>query len=327
MAHWLARTGCHPKVGQTFCVNGEEFSVEGAIGDGAVGIVRKARRKRDQKPFALKFLAPDPKYIDETVFDDVAVRFRREGERGAKLDHNSLLRIHAYVPNSGGDAFGGKGPVNPFLLMECVRGRTLEHFIRRSSQSGEQRLFSVTKDKLSIAVKICEALTYLHKQKLVHRDVKPANVFLSSGTNPGSVKLGDFGIMKWGDFHASLATGALTATSQQGLGTLKYMSPEQAVRPKDVTNRSDIFSLGITLFELFTDQILLSPHHVFEVMNARLILGTTTSRYHQMGYALPSGSEVIAELLLDMHLRGITRRPSIDKVLGRLQWSLEYYTA
>jgi len=211
--------------------------------------------------------------------------------------------------------------------MECVRGRTLEHFIRRSSQSGEQRLFSVTKDKLSIAVKICEALTYLHKQKLVHRDVKPANVFLSSGTNPGSVKLGDFGIMKWGDFHASLATGALTATSQQGLGTLKYMSPEQAVRPKDVTNRSDIFSLGITLFELFTDQILLSPHHVFEVMNARLILGTTTSRYHQMGYALPSGSEVIAELLLDMHLRGITRRPSIDKVLGRLQWSLEYYTA
>ena len=83
------------------------------------------------------------------------------------------------------------------------------------------------------------------------------------------IKLGDFGIVKWGDFHAALATGTLTTTHQQGLGTLKYMSPEQAIKPRDVTARSDIFSLGITLYEVFTGSILASPHHVFQLMNAR----------------------------------------------------------
>jgi serine/threonine protein kinase len=137
------------------------------------------------------------------------------------------------------------------------------------------------------------------------------------------VKLGDFGIMKWGDFHASLATGTLTATAQEGLGTMKYMSPEQAVRPRDVNNRSDIFSLGITLFELFTDQILLSPHHVFEVMNARLVRGTTSSRFMEMGYRLDPADHDLAELILDMLLRGISGRPAIEKVVGRLQWEAE----
>jgi len=85
--------------------------------------------------------------------------------------------------------------------------------------------------------------------------------------------------MKWGDFHASVSTGLLTVTTQKGLGTLKYMSPEAAVRPKDVTVRADVYSFGVTLFELFTAQILASAHHVFEIMNARLSHGTTQCRY------------------------------------------------
>src|ERR1019366_2502394 len=97
-------------------------------------------------------------------------------------------------------------------------------------------------------------------------------------------KLGDFGIMKWGDFQASISTGTLTVTSQRQLGSLKYMSPEQAIAPKDVTVRSDIYSFGITLFELFTGQIFPSPHHVFEVLNARLSRGTTASRFIALGY-------------------------------------------
>lgn len=169
------------------------------------------------------------------------------------------------------------------------------------------------------------ALDYLHRRKLVHRDVKPANIFLSSrSANDPLVKLGDFGVMKWGDFHAAVSTGVLTATStQSGLGTLKYMSPEQAVRPKDVSTRSDNYSLGITLFELFTGQILAGPHHVFEVMMARLERGTTSSRYMTMGYTLPAGDEGVAELILDMHLRGISGRPSTEKILGRLSWEFE----
>src|SRR4029077_1950057 len=127
-------------------------------------------------------------------------------------------------------------------------------------------------------------------RKVVHRDVKPANIFLSSATPesiPSMVKLGDFGVTKWGDFLATAASGSLTVTKQQGLGTLKYMSPEQAVRPRDVTVRSDIFSLGITFFELFTGRILDSPHHVFEIMMARNSRDSTMGKMIKLGFRAP----------------------------------------
>ena len=164
------------------------------------------------------------------------------------------------------------------------------------------------------------------KKKLIHRDIKPANIFLSKWSEDEGyplAKLGDFGVMKWGDFHASISTGTLTVTNQKGLGTMKYMSPELAISPKDVTVQSDIYSLGITLFELFSGQILLSAHHVYEIMNARLSKGTTMSRYYSMGYNLRSEDEMIAELLLDMFLRGTRGRPRIDKIRGRLEHEYE----
>jgi serine/threonine-protein kinase len=239
------------------------------------------------------------------------------------------VAVRAYSENVGGEAFAKGGPCNPFILMEIVKGGTLEDLIRREGAPHADRrgpkVFALTPERLSIAVHVAEALRYLHQKKLVHRDVKPANIFLPSGAKGSlpSAKLGDFGIMKWGDFQASVSSGTLTVTSQQGLGTLKYMSPEQAIAPKDVTVRSDIYSLGITLFELFTGQILPSPHHVFEILGARLSRGTTTSRYLAMGYHISIGDTGIAELILDMHLRGPSGRPPIDKVAGRLTHELE----
>lgn len=267
MAHELSREYCRPRTNQRFIVNGQQFKLEGKLGDGAVGVVRKARRINSDHKYAVKFLAPDPKYIDETAFDDVRARFRREGQRGVNIEHPALLKIHAYVENENGEAFQSGTPKNPFLLMDRSTGGTVEAYIYRLPPENQNQ-FKIDETRLRIAIQIAEALQHLHQQELIHRDVKPANVFLSERrlTNPSVIaKLGDFGVMKWGDFHASLSTGTLTATMQEGLGTLKYMSPEQAIHPKEVTLQADIFSFGLTLFELFTGQVLPSPHHVYEL--------------------------------------------------------------
>lgn len=333
MAHPLTRALCKPVAGQKFTVRDNEYVLRGKLGDGAASVVRRARRDGDSKDFAVKFLAPDPKYIDRAAFEDVAARFRREGQRSQLLGHESLVKVHAYEDNINGAAFVAGSPKNPFLLMEEIRGTTLESWIKRDERRRIERhgrqAFELTPEKLSIAAHIAQALEYLHQRNLVHRDVKPANIFLpesSAGYQQPRAKLGDFGIVKWGDFQASLSTGTLTVTAQRGLGTFKYMSPEQAISPREVTVRSDIFSLGVTLFELFTGQILASPHHVFAIQQARLSRGTAESRILAVGHHIVPEDAGIAELVLDMHLQSPRSRPQISKIVGRLVWEWERRT-
>jgi serine/threonine protein kinase len=325
MSHELSREWCRPMAGQRFEFQGDQYVLGGPLGDGAVGLVRKSTRVRDNARRAIKFLAPDPKYIDEGVFNDVAGRFKREGERGARLQHAHLVTIYSHCENKDGELFDSNEPRNPFLIMEQIQGKTLESYIRKRPAS-ERGRFAITRDRLHIAIQVANALDELHGLRIVHRDVKPGNIFLTRlprGETYPLLKLGDFGVVKWGDFHSSLSTGVLTATNQKGLGTMKYMSPEQAINPKTVTASSDIYSLGITLFELFSAQILASPHHVFEVMTARLLRGTTASRYLQMGYGLHDEDERLAGLLLDMFLRGTRGRPTIDNIRGHLESEYE----
>jgi len=325
MPHPLSREFCRPTSGQTFELDGDIYQLEGHIGDGAVGLVRRVTRLSDRAERAIKFLAPDPKYLDEAMFDDVAVRFKREGERGAKLDHPHLVQVFAYCENQDGSAFESEEPKNPFLLMEYVRGRQLDNYIRKFFTKSKGS-FVVDQARLHIAIQIANALYELHRVKLIHRDIKPANIFVAKvPPHEGYplVKLGDFGIVKWGDYHASVSTGVLTVTNQKGLGTMKYMSPEQAISPKDISVKSDIYSMGITLFELFTGQILVSPHHVYEIMNARLSRGNTVSRFLSMGYQLKSEDEHIATLILEMFRRGAQGRPTVENVRGHLEWEYE----
>lgn len=324
--HRLARSLCRPKSGQHFRAGTKEYELLGMIGDGAVGLVRKARDVTSEKLVAVKFLAPDPKYIDVEAFDEVAQRFRREGVRGAGLDHENLVKVVAYEDNSEGECFKSRSVKNPFIIMEFIRGSTLESLVRKLPQSQAGNVH-ITQQTLHIGACIARALQYLHDRKVTHRDVKPANVFVSTtavGTVPTVVKLDDFGVTKWGDFLAAVSSGTLTATRQEGLGTLKYMSPEQAVRPKDVTVRSDIFSLGITLFEMFTGSILPSPHHVFEIMGARTSRSSITGKLYSLGVSCTStGEEGLFELILDMFLVGPSGRPASRQVSGRLEYYLD----
>lgn len=324
-SHFLDRSKCKPRVGLRFKAGDQIFELGGALGDGAAGLVRRAQRLRDKHTVAIKFLAPDSKYIAPETFDDVAARFRREGERSPNLDHAHLVKVLSYSSNEDGSAFEPESPdvQNPFIVMEHIPGRPLESYIRNTPEDQRGR-FVVDEPRLRMAVQLASALHYLHSLHIVHRDVKPANIFVSKEEYVPTAILGDFGIMKWGDFQAALSSGTLTATSQRGLGTLKYMSPEQAVKPKDVTVRSDIYSLGITLYELFTGQILGSLHNVIEITLARLERGTTMSRYYRLGVDLHNDDADIAGIVLDMMLRGATGRPSSERLLGKLSFEFEH---
>lgn len=320
--HPLSRQFCNAAARQIFTANGVEYELLGLIGDGAAGIVRKVKVRSSGKRVAVKFLAPDPKYIDLSAFDEVAQRFKREGIRGAGLEHANLVKILAYEDNENGSCFEEKAVKNPFIVMEYVKGCTLESLIRNMSFNMTGLYYN--KQVLAIALNLSQALEYLHGLKIIHRDVKPANIFLSTnslGRVPSVIKLGDFGVTKWGDFRAAYATGILTVSHQQGLGTLKYMSPEQSVKPKDVTVRSDMFSLGITLYELFTGKSLPSPHHVFEIMMARNSRGTVGGKLIGLGIHCPpyGEEERLFELILDMFLQGAKGRPSSIKTRGILE--------
>ncbi len=322
--HPLVRALCKPVTGQVFEVGGVSYVLEGKLGNGAVGTVRRARNRTTGRLVAVKFLAPDPKYIDVSAFDDVKERFRREGQRGAALRHENLVEILAYEENADGAAFRSGHPKNPFILMEYVRGRTLESLVHRLGPKDDGGLH-ITRQTLGIAAAVANALLHLHERKIIHRDIKPANVYLSSlapGALPSQIKVGDFGVTKWGDFLAAVTTGTLTMTSQKGLGTLKYMSPEQAVRPREVTVRSDMFSFGITLFELFTGTILPGPHHVFEIMRARGMRGSLAGKLMPLGIRrLAPGEDSVMEPVLEM-FSAASGRPTSKQMAGRLAfWS------
>lgn len=326
-SHPLTRGICKLSAGQRFTAAGRDYRLGGKIGDGAVGLVRKAEDLESEKIVAVKFLAPDPNYIDPAAFDDVSQRFRREGIRGAELVHDNLIKVIAFEENGDGRAFQSGKIENPFIVMEYIRGVTLESLIR--NLGGKEGSAFITPETLSIAARISEALEFLHKKRIVHRDVKPANVFLSTskvGVSPSIVKLGDFGVTKWGDLLVANVSGTLTVTSQKGLGTLKYMSPEQALRPRDVTVRSDIFSFGITLFELFTGQILPNPHHVFEIERVRRSRASITGKLFELGLRCLPADEALFELILDTFLQAPEGRPTSAKLRGNLEFYLERLT-
>ncbi len=203
----------------------KHYEIREKIGTGGMGEVYLAQDTRLQRPVAIKFLLPD------STFDAKAEkRLLREAQSAAVLNHPNICTIHEI----------GESENRSFIVMEYVEGETLDARIRRESLSiGES---------LAITLNIANALTEAHSRGIVHRDIKPSNVIISSR---GQVKVLDFSLAKKVFIKGDETT--LSLLSQAGViaGTIAYMSPEQ-VRGQKIDARSDIWSLGVVLYEMLT---------------------------------------------------------------------------
>ena len=186
------------------------------LGQGGMGIVYRAFDPLLQRVVAVKLLA------NLEAGDELRERFFREARAAGQLSHKNIITIHDLGDHEG----------QPFLAMEYLEGHDLQHRMASKIPMSLSR-------KLDLAIEICEGVEYAHDHGVIHRDIKPANIFI---TNSGTVKILDFGL-------ARLITSELT-NSNMMMGTLNYMAPEQ-VRGERADHRSDIFSTGVVLYELF----------------------------------------------------------------------------
>lgn len=205
------------------------YRIKKLLGQGGMSSVYLASRIDDfEKEVALKIIPPFENHRQS------AENFRRERQILARLDHPNIARIL-----DGGTTSGGL----PFIVMEYVDGLPLDCFCRENDLS--------VKEKLELFLKVCSAVTFAHQNLIVHRDLKPNNIFV---TKNGDVKLLDFGIAKLLDAE-SFGVGE-NRTFQGTALTLEYAAPEQ-ITGGNITVASDVYSLGVILYELLTNS---RPH-------------------------------------------------------------------
>ena len=214
------------------------YQIDREIGKGAMGVVYLGRDPKIGRVVAIKTLALGQEFEGDALIDARA-RFFREAETAGRLQHPNIVTIF--------DA--GEEHDLAYIAMEFLKGQDLTH------ACGQDRLLPVP-TVLSIAAKVADALDYAHAHNVVHRDIKPANIMFDSGT--GAVKVTDFGIARITD-SSKTRTGLV-------LGTPSFMSPEQ-LAGKKVDGRSDLYSLGITLFQLLTGTLPLRGASMTELMH------------------------------------------------------------
>jgi serine/threonine-protein kinase len=217
----------------------DHYSIDSMVARSGMASIFRGTDLRTGRPVAIKI--PHPEMECDPLFFD---RFRREEEIGIMLDHPGVMKVFADDERS-----------QVYMVMEWVDGRLLRQILHERGKLPAERA-------VTIALRICEVLEYIHQHGIVHRDLKPENIMID---DQDRVKLIDFGIA------AKAGARRLTFTNlSQVMGTAEYISPEQ-VKGKRGDARSDLYTLGIMLYEMLTGKTPFSGANPFLIMNDRLL--------------------------------------------------------
>ncbi len=202
---------------------GGRYELEEKIGSGGMAIVYKARCHLLKRHVAVKVLRPELVEDEEFV-----ARFKRESQAAASLSHPNIVNIYDVGEENG----------IYYIVMEYIKGKTLKEYIREKGKLDWE-------EAVRIAIQICSALKHAHKNGIIHRDIKPQNILVSED---GTVKVTDFGIAR------AVTSATVTMAGANVMGSVHYFSPEQA-RGGHVDAKSDLYSLGIVLYEMVTGTV------------------------------------------------------------------------
>jgi serine/threonine-protein kinase len=267
-----------------------KYRVEHVLGKGGMGVVVGARHLELGELFAIKFLLPHMLGQSE-----VLERFLREARAAARLRSEHVARVHDFGRMENGA---------PYMVMEYLEGSDLKAILRRQGPLPIE-------DAVTYVLQACDATAEAHALGLVHRDLKPANLFLIHRPNGSPcVKVLDFGISKrtGPDVLDLTATGAM-------LGSPLYMSPEQMARTKSVDARSDIWAMGVVLYELVVGQTPFRAQSITEVVS--LVLMEEPMPPSQLRPDLPPALE--AAILRCLRKRPEERFQSIAEFVSALR--------